>query len=108
MNAVMTIKRNCEEKEARELEEAFFGLFHTPEIQARRIERMKQAERQARRKAAYEARAQDKARAEAREEYKQRERALNKAHERELADTSASVAAGLTMAASLLALAMIF
>lgn len=111
MNAVMTIKHRHEEEEARQLEAAFFGLFHTPEIKARRAARIRQAEQQARQRAAYEARIQEEAQARAREEYQHRERALKKAHQREIqrevADMGASVAGGLTMAASLIGLAML-
>ena len=107
MNAVMTIKHRCEEEEARQRDAAFFPLFHTPEIKARRAARIRQAEQQARQRAAYEARIQAEAQARAREEYQHRERSLKKAHQREVADMGASVAGGLTMAASLIGLAML-
>ena len=105
MNAVETIKYNLDDQ-------AFFGLFHTPEIKARRAERMRQAQRQAsqatygagytRGYAIGEAHAKTKAR----KEYENRERALIKAKDQEAASLAADVAGGLTMAAALVAIAM--
>ena len=110
MNAVMAIKREYEETQARkfdeELQSAFFGFFHTEEIKARRRDRMQKAAQQPYRAEVREAQIRAQAEAKAREEWQQRERALNKAHQREIADMGASVAGGLTMAASLIALAM--
>lgn len=107
MNAVMTIKHNCQEAEEDRYLEAFFGLFHTPEIKARRADRMQRDAEQARRTAIREERVRAEAREEARKEYERRERVMNKIHQREVADMGASVAGGLAMAAGLLGLAML-
>lgn len=110
MNAVMTIKREYEEAQAQkfdqELQAAFFGMFHTPEIKARRRDRMKRDANQGQWNAVREERVRAEAREEARKDYDRRERAIAKAHQKEVADMGASVAGGLTMAASFIALAM--
>ena len=110
MNAVMAIKRNCEETQARkfdeELQSAFFGMFHTPEIKARRRDRMKRDAQQPYRAEVREAQIRAEAETQAREEWQHREQAMHKAYQREVADMGASVAGGLTMAASLITLAM--
>lgn len=100
MNKVMTIP---EARYARDME-AFFPLFHTPEIKARRAERMRQAQQQAQqqaRRAAY-----NQGYSQARYEGEIRERALIKAKDQEAASLAADVAGGFTMAATLLAIAM--
>lgn len=108
MNAVETIKYNLDDQ-------AFFGLFHTPEIKARRAERMRQdAMRGERRlRGAYEqgfsqGYANGVAHGESRasEEYAQRERGLIKAKDQEAASLAADVAGGFTMAATLVAIFM--
>ena len=96
MNEVMTIKRKHEELEAQDMD-CFMFLFQTDEIKARRAARMRRDA-----KDASKARSKQQE-ANAREE---RKRKLEAKHQREVADTAASVAGGLTMAASLLALAM--
>ena len=92
MNEVMRIKQ------AHDLD-VFMPLFQTDEIKERRAARMR-----------WDAMRAEKARKQretmTKESWEKHERALEKAHQREVADTAASVAGGLTMAASLLALAM--
>ena len=99
MNEVMTIKRKHEELEAQDMD-CFMFLFQTDEIKERRAARMR-----------WDAMRAEKARKQretmTKESWEKHERALEKAHQLEVADTAASVAGGLTMAASLLALAML-
>lgn len=97
MNEVMTIKRKHEELEAQEMD-CFMFLFQTEEIKARREARMRRGAQEA---AKTRSKQQE---AKAREE---RKRKLEAKHQREVADTAASVAGGLTMASALLAIAMI-
>lgn len=110
MNAVMAIKRNYEAEQARkfdeELQSAFFGMFHTPEIKARRRDRMKRDAQQPCQTVIREAQIRAEVETEARQEWERREKVIAKAHQKEVADMGASVAGGLTMAASLIALAM--
>lgn len=110
MNAVMTIKREYEEAQAQkfdqELQSAFFGMFHTPEIKARRAARMQKDAQQPYRAEVREAQIRAEVETQARQEWERREKAIAKANQKEVADMGASVAGGLTMAASLIALAM--
>lgn len=97
--------------------EAFFFLLDTPEIKARRADRMKRDAEQARLAALQEERehiraealAQGRAqgREEARKEYKRRAREQDMAHDQELKDLGASLAGGVAMMASLIGLAML-
>lgn len=101
MNAVETIKYNLDDQ-------AFFPLFHTPEIKARRAERMRQAQQQAQqqvRRAAYN-QGYSRGYNQARYDGENRERSLIKAKDQEAASLAADVAGGFTMAATLVAIAM--
>ena len=104
MNKVMTIP---EARYARDME-AFFPLFHTPEIKARRAERMRQAQQQAQQQArqAIFREGYNQGYNQARYDGENRERALIKAKDQEAASLAADVAGGFTMAAALVAIAM--
>lgn len=100
MNAVMS------KKYALDLD-AFLntGMFHSPEIRARREERMRRDARMALRSYEYaqaEQRGYDRAKAEA----KVRERELEEQHQQESAGLVADVVGAMTMAAGFVALAM--
>lgn len=97
MNEVARIKYALDDQ-------AFFGIFHTPEIKARRAARMREDAQRARRATYNQGYAQGEAHA--RREGERRERALIKAKDKEAASLAADVAGGLTMAATLVGIFM--
>ena len=105
MNEVARIKYALDDQ-------AFFPLFHTPEIKARRAERMRQAQQQNYQQARREAynqgysRGYSKGEARARKEGERRVRAVAEAKDQESAGLVADVAGGFTLAATLVAIAM--
>lgn len=95
MNAVMEIKSKYEAQEARRMDE-LVRLCQGEEIKARRRARMQKEHQEALQRAA-----------EARVARRKLEKRAEATRQREVADAAASVAAGLTMAASLLGIAIL-
>ena len=104
MSKVMTIPQA---RYARDME-AFFPLFHTEEIKARRAARMREDAQRARRATYNKGYVKGYAQggADAYKESQRREKALVKAKDKEAASLAADVAGGLTMAAALVGIAM--
>lgn len=101
MNEVARIKYALDDQ-------AFFGIFHTEEIKARRAARMREDAQRAR-QATYDkgyVKGYAQGGADAYKESQRRERALIKAKDREAASLAADVAGGLTMAATLVGIFM--